>query len=1186
MCLSIAMNGMVLAAGKSTNAFRINQDDLTYTSKPAASIQLTASEANSTVELTSEVKWQSSNPNVATIGTDGKLTFTGYNGTSMITASYGKSSASVKVTMNSLKTLLDIRLERELSDASSQFQLAVMGNYSTHSYERVTSGITWTSSNPGVAIVDNNGMVYFTGKNGLVEVTAKIGNLSITTKADVKHQVSNLTLEAPDGTFAYSPYPITLILKDNGVPVSLDKAVWTSSNTNVATVNKGVVTFKGGTSKQQVVITASYGDATASISTPVSNVVESIKIVGSISYNPNPSQLYLEATYTDGTKQNIKKASWSSNATSIATIDSNGVITYKGTDGQVTITATYGDKSASISGNIVNGFVVKSIRINESLTYSSGTVKLSLTGTLVNNTTQSIDPSSATWTSSDSTIATVNSKGELNYKGRNGYLTITATYKGKTATQHAYIDRSTGLKEIEINENLYYSSSTVRLTLKGKLNNGNTYDISSSSATWKSSDTSIANVDSSGNVWFTGKNGNVTISATYGGMTDTVSAYIDSTIDIYDLRINESLYYSTTAVPLTLTATDRNGYEEAVPASKASWKSSDTAIANVNSSGHVTFTGREGIVTITATYGNRSATQSEYITTGSSIDRLEINEPLFYSPFRVPLTLTSTHINGTTQSIPSTSAVWSSSNTSIATVNRSGEVSYKGKSGSVTITATYSGRVATQTANIDATNTIAGIEIDGDLFYSTTPISLQLKGSFRDGNTQVIPVSSVSWSSSDTNIATVNNGKVTFKGRNGSVTITAKYGNLEASVTGYIDTSITLKQLLINETLSYSTTPVPLTLTGVFSNDSRQTISPSSAVWRSSDTSIATVSNNGLVSYKGKSGSVTITATYAGRVATVQGNISTSATLNMLKINETLTYSKSPVILTLTGTLLNGTTQNISANSATWASSNTSIATVSKGVVTFTGKAGYVSISASYGGRAASVTTTVSTTGSSGSTDPINNPFTVTVNNAEVENRIVNKVRTIKPLHTIANYPDAGNHWASREIKLGKELEIVSGYPDGTFKPNNNVTRAEFVIMITRSFAIPVGSGSFMQFNDISDSFAKNQIMSLYNLGIINGYQDGTFKPNSPITRAEVVTILSKLINFSKVPATGTANFTDTGTHWANTQINQIAYTGVVSGKSDGIFAPNDNTTRAEAISLLLRTLSLNSNIEKALGSL
>jgi len=79
---------------------------------------------------------------------------------------------------------------------------------------------------------------------------------------------------------------------------------------------------------------------------------------------------------------------------------------------------------------------------------------------------------------------------------------------------------------------------------------------------------------------------------------------------------------------------------------------------------------------------------------------------------------------------------------------------------------------------------------------------------------------------------------------------------------------------------------------------------------------------------------------------------------------------------------------------------------------------------------------------------------------------------------------------------------------------------------------------------------------------------------------------LSKLLNFSQLPVKGNSYFYDTSSHWANSAITQVSSIGLVSGRGDGTFAPDDNTSRAEAISLLIRVLSLNSAIKSKIDEL
>ena len=90
--------------------------------------------------------------------------------------------------------------------------------------------------------------------------------------------------------------------------------------------------------------------------------------------------------------------------------------------------------------------------------------------------------------------------------------------------------------------------------------------------------------------------------------------------------------------------------------------------------------------------------------------------------------------------------------------------------------------------------------------------------------------------------------------------------------------------------------------------------------------------------------------------------------------------------------------------------------------------------------------------------------------------------------------------------------DIVKGYPDGTFKPNGKITRAEFASIAVRFDTSATGEVS-VPFTDISGHWAEDNIKKAYELGYISGYPDGTFRPNEPITRAEVASLINNVLN-------------------------------------------------------------------------
>lgn len=154
-----------------------------------------------------------------------------------------------------------------------------------------------------------------------------------------------------------------------------------------------------------------------------------------------------------------------------------------------------------------------------------------------------------------------------------------------------------------------------------------------------------------------------------------------------------------------------------------------------------------------------------------------------------------------------------------------------------------------------------------------------------------------------------------------------------------------------------------------------------------------------------------------------------------------------------------------------------------------------------------------------------------------------------------------------------KHSPYVYGYEDGTFKPDRFITRAETVKMIVSSSEEELLSG--MQFEDVDqDHWANEYIYTSARNGYVSGYPDGSFRPDIPITRAEFATIVYGSMGQS-IPKGGdyliNRYFYDSLEQWSTRKVNILGTMGLISGYPDGSFRPENYISRAEAVVILNR---------------
>lgn len=170
------------------------------------------------------------------------------------------------------------------------------------------------------------------------------------------------------------------------------------------------------------------------------------------------------------------------------------------------------------------------------------------------------------------------------------------------------------------------------------------------------------------------------------------------------------------------------------------------------------------------------------------------------------------------------------------------------------------------------------------------------------------------------------------------------------------------------------------------------------------------------------------------------------------------------------------------------------------------------------------------------------------------------------------------------ELNRSTHKAYISGYPEGTVHPEALITRAE-VAMIFYRLLTDASIQKYLSYNnsfkDVAAGDWYNEAVStLTNAGVLKGYPDNSFRPNDKVTRAELTTIVTRFYNDLW---SGTKDaFTDISSHWARFDINLAAELKLVSGYPDGSFKPDNNVSRAEAITIINNTLGWSNSVNNS----
>ncbi|MEG6615170.1 S-layer homology domain-containing protein [Peptococcaceae bacterium 1198_IL3148] len=173
-----------------------------------------------------------------------------------------------------------------------------------------------------------------------------------------------------------------------------------------------------------------------------------------------------------------------------------------------------------------------------------------------------------------------------------------------------------------------------------------------------------------------------------------------------------------------------------------------------------------------------------------------------------------------------------------------------------------------------------------------------------------------------------------------------------------------------------------------------------------------------------------------------------------------------------------------------------------------------------------------------------------------------------------AQATDIQGHWAESQINSWTDQGLAKGYQDGTFKPNNSITRAEFITLVNRAFDF--NETVEINFTDVkSTDWFAGEIAKAKAVGYVGGYSDGSIKPNNQITRQEAASMLARILQLDTSNVAAVANFKDAQSipQWSKGSIGAVVAKGYMGGYPDQTFKPTRSITRAEAIVTLDRAI-------------
>ena len=876
----------------------------------------------------------------------------------------GGSSKSNTQSSGATKTLTSITVYGSNAatsvSAGATLQMIALGKYSDGTVTDITSQVTWSTSNVAIATTSASGLLSSL-RSGSVTVSALkdsvTGKMIVTVSAPV---LSSINVGTPSPSLisgGTEHLTATGVYSDSSTQSLTSQVIWSTSDSTVAGVSGGglLTAFKAGTVTVTATMTGITGMGTVVVNAPTIASITVTPIAFSIASGQS-KQLSALGVYTDGSLHDVAgQVTWNALSTSYATVNSTGLVTGVAA-GSSTITATIGSTTGSATATVTAALLSSIVITPSTASIATGqTQAFTANGIFSDGSTTDIT-NSVTWNSSATNFATIDATG-LATGVSAGSAMITATSGSVTSLPAALTVTAAVLTEIDISPDGQYIpvGGQLQLEVTGTYSDNTTQTLTN--ATWSSSDSTLASVDPNSGIVTGVANSNnnpITITASYGGMTDTTTVYVSAAVpESLQLTPTSASIASGTTQQFEVNEVYSDGSIQPVTAG-LSWLSSSPSVAGIDSNGLATGLA-PGQATITVGYQSMTATASLTVTpaTLANIVVTPVTTVVGING-NVQFTATGVFTDNSTQDLTA-QVIWSSSNANFALISAGGLAS--GLSAGVTTITATSGSISGSATLTVTTATLVSIAINpsNPIAPPRSKIQLTAIGTFSDGSQLVL--SGVSWHTTSAKYAMVNGSGVlrTKKATSQPVMVYAKLNGITGQTTLTI-TSMTIQSLAVNPTSPTIAvgTNQQFSLIGTFSDGVTTVDLTPSARWQTSNYQDAVINRKGIAAGLA-AGTVTITGSINGQTAATASLTISNATIQ----NITVTPATPTIALgalqqfVASGLFSDGSTQDITSV-VTWSSSTPTVAVVNQNGVASSATHGQTNINATFKGTTGS----------------------------------------------------------------------------------------------------------------------------------------------------------------------------------------------------------------------------------------